>query len=175
MLGLVVALGLGAAEARACTLFVRVQLFPARATGPQPRNSGLLAVSTSFGPASFLVFDDAGKPVALQVTALQASPGPDGLYLIPRNATSPAAGSKRIYRGAPSGGTPAPAELTVEYSDEMDATAPSLQGPIGLWVGPQRSRWAPVPVRPEYVAGVRLPVASERGFVSIVETGPRRG
>ena len=168
VLGLVVALGLGAAEARACTLFSRVQLFPARAAGPQPRNSGVLGVSTSFGPASFLAFDDAGKPVALQVTALQAPLGPDGLYLI-RDATSPAAGSKRIYRGAPSGGTPAPAEVTVEYSEEMDATAPSLEGPIRLWVGRNQSVGA-CPGPPEYVAGVLLPVASERGFVSIVET-----
>jgi hypothetical protein len=168
VLGLVVALALGAAAARACTLFIRVQLFTARAAGPQPRNSGVLASSVSFGPASFLAFDDAGKPVALQITALQAHRGPDGLYLI-RDAASPAPGSKRIYRGAPSGGSPMPAEVTVEYGEEMDATAPTLDGPIRMWVGRNQSVGA-CPGPPEYVAGVLLPVASERGFVSIVET-----
>jgi hypothetical protein len=171
-----VAVSAEAGAARACSLPNGVRYLASKASGPQPRNSGVLATSGTYEapvPGSGFVSDDAGRAVAVESTPLFFR-SPDAISLL-REPTLPAPGSKRVY-GVPLGlpdASRAVVEyggIVVEYGDEMDLTAPRLQGPIRMWV--DRGHLSPggCPGVAGYTAGVQLPAADERAFVSIYET-----
>ena len=58
--------------------------------------------------------------------------------------------------------------LGIEFGQEPDRTPPSLEAPIGIWVARSRTVGA-CPGPPEYTAGLWLPPASERAYLSIYE------
>jgi hypothetical protein len=165
-------LGLSAPDARACSLPPpEVRYYAARASGLQPLNGGVLVVFDSFrdpgdaGPWN-LVFDDAERPIAHELTPLRGYTSPGAAFLI-REMAPPVPGSKRIYGGV---GFPVPA-LALEYGDELDVTPPNLEGPIRMWVDRGHSSGGcfggPFP---GYVAEVQLPPANERAIVTINAT-----
>jgi hypothetical protein len=131
-----VAVSTGAGVARACSLQGGVRYLASRASGPQPRNSGVLATTGTYeapGPTSGFVSDEAGRAVAVESTPLFFR-APEAISLL-REPTLPASGSKRVH-GVPLG-LPDASRAVAEYG---------------------------------YTAGVQLPAANERAFVSIYET-----